>query len=99
MKLIPMKFIAAGFFLFAIAAPAAAAPTCQDRGGNTVHCDTAGAMPLGWTAPQADRHFPHAQPSAVIEAVAIVLLLIALIGLLPDFDGAHWDRQEGDEEE
>lgn len=31
--------------------PVLAAPTCLNRAGDTVRCDRAGAMPIGWTLP------------------------------------------------
>jgi len=77
---------------FALAAPAAAAPTCQDRGGQTVRCGTETAMPLGWTAPVHDRHFVPADKSEELKAVVFLLLLFALIALLPDFEQEQWDR-------
>jgi hypothetical protein len=85
------------FIMFA--APASAAPTCQDRGGNTVRCGTESAMLVGWAAPEWDRHFAGADKGEIVKAVAMLLLLFVLIALLPDFQGGRWDRQEGDEEE
>jgi hypothetical protein len=88
----PAKIAALDFLLIALmAAPAMAAPTCQDRAGNTVRCGTQTAMPVGWTAPAEDRHFAPADRSEEIKAVAILLLLFALIALLPDFGQEQWD--------
>jgi hypothetical protein len=78
------------------AAPASAAPTCQDRGGNAVRCGTANAMPLGWTAPDWDRHVAPSDKNEELKAVVFLLLLFALIALLPDFEQEQWD-QEADE--
>ena len=80
------------------AAPASAAPTCENRAGDAVHCDAAGALPLGARAAQADRHFDPTDWNAVKQALVMVMLLLALIALLPNFDGARWDRQESDED-
>ena len=82
------------------AGPALAGPTCQDRAGVPARCGTAGAMPLGWTAPAQVRE--AAQPSAlstreVLCLIALVGAVFALIALMPKFDG-RWDRQEGEEE-
>ena len=80
--------------LLTFAAPASAAPTCEDRSGNAVRCENPAAMPLGWHAPQSDRHFPPADPELVFTAVAMVVLLFALIALMPEFEG--WDGDDGD---
>ena len=37
---------------------AQAAPTCQNRNGDPVHCDAKDATPLGWKLPEAERA-PH----------------------------------------
>jgi hypothetical protein len=79
------------------AAPASAAPTCQDRVGDTVRCSTATAMPVGWTAPAYDRHVVPADKSEELKAVVFLLLLFALIALLPDFEQDQWDQQDADE--
>jgi len=78
---------------FAVAAPASAAPTCQDRVGNTVRCGTTTAMPVGWTAPVWDRNFAPADKSDELRAVVFLLLLFALIALLPDFEQEQWDQK------
>ena len=89
------------------AAPAVlAAPTCQDRNGDTIRCGTTGAMPVGWTLPPAElqaRQMAAQQdgPSAeaMIGMVIIIGSLFALIALMPEFDGrrdSDWDEQEGD---
>jgi hypothetical protein len=74
-----------------MAAPALAAPTCQDRVGNTVRCGTATAMPVGWTAPVWDRQSVPSDKSEELKAVVFLLLLFALIALLPDFEQEQWD--------
>ena len=78
------------------AAPAMAAPTCQTRTGMTARCGAPGAMPVGWTAPEADRHIPAGNPEDLWEAVAGILLLFALIALLPEFDGSRSEDWESD---
>jgi len=74
------------------AAPASAAPTCQDRIGDTVRCGTKAAMPVGWTAPAWDRNFAPADKSEELKAVVFLLLLFALIALLPSFEQEQWDK-------
>ena len=87
-----------------LAAPTArAAPTCQDRDGDTVRCGTKDAMPVGWSlAPQQfqDRQTAKsavADGSELLKAFGMIGLLLALLALLPEFDGAH-DRDWGDED-
>lgn len=80
----------------AVAAPASAAPTCQDRVGNTVRCGTQAAMPVGWTAPVWDRNFAPADKSEELKAVVFLLLLFALIALLPNFEQEQWDGKDPD---
>ncbi|HWX89579.1 MAG TPA: hypothetical protein VNY75_04690 [Rhizomicrobium sp.] len=82
------------------AAPAAqAAPTCQDRNGDTIKCGAPGAMPVGWTpSPQQlwDRSRPPSPSKGeLLSAFGMVGLILALIALLPEFHG--W-REEQDEE-
>ena len=85
------------FLLFA--PPVAAAPTCQGREGQTMRCGAPGAMPLGWTAPEADRRIASADQHEVWLAAGIILALFALIALLPDFDGSQPTDWEPDERE
>ena len=85
-----MKFLALALAL--LATPALAAPTCQDREGGTIRCGTPGAMPVGWTAPAEDAwryRLAHPGPPLgdILEVVAGIALLFALIALLPRFDG------------
>jgi len=87
-----------------LTAPAAmAAPTCQDRSGDTIRCGTEGSMPVGWTLPAPQRlqvlAARPATPPANLFGLGLFLIgFFALLALLPDFDG-KWDRQEQDEEE
>ena len=78
--------------LLLFATPVVAAPTCEDRSGNTVRCENPLAMPLGWRAPQSDRHFPPADPDQVFMAVGMVMLILALIALMPEFE--RWDGED-----
>ncbi|HEY1707780.1 MAG TPA: hypothetical protein VGG10_05910 [Rhizomicrobium sp.] len=91
--------------LILAATPALAAPTCQDQSGGTIRCGTPGAMPVGWTVLE---HPPSAtpatapdtdDPNAALKAICIVGMLLALIALMPEFDGRKdedWDKQERD---
>jgi hypothetical protein len=87
-----------------LTAPAAlAAPTCQDRSGDTIRCGTEGAMPVGWTLPMPLRQQvlaarPAVAPASLFGLGCFLIGFFALLALLPDFDG-KWDRQEQDEEE
>ena len=87
-----------------LAAPAAmAAPTCQDRDGDTIRCGTEGAMPVGWTLPAEQRARvlaarPAESPADLFGLGLFLTGFFALLALLPDFDG-RWDRQELDEED
>jgi hypothetical protein len=86
------------------ATPALAAPTCDNRSGETVRCRTAGAMPVGWAPSPADTFDrPAAAPDlSPAEGAALIYILgafFALIALMPEFDGRRdgdWDEQEGD---
>ncbi|MEI9991526.1 MAG: hypothetical protein WDM86_15965 [Rhizomicrobium sp.] len=91
--------------LLAFAPMARAAPTCQDRIGDTIRCGTPGAMPVGWTpSPQVLLAKRNSRPDGTgeaLKAAVVIALFLALIALLPEFDGTKatdWDRQEGDEE-
>ena len=89
-----MRFKIAAFVVVLtalMAAPAVAAPTCQDRVGDTVRCGTPTAMPVGWTAPAWDRQSIPSDKSEELKAVVFLLLLFALIALLPDFEQEQWD--------
>jgi len=84
---------------------ALAAPTCDDRNGDTIKCGTPGAMPVGWTPSPAgllDRPVESAGLGFAETAALIYILvaLFALIALMPEFDGwgdGDWDEQEGDD--
>ena len=86
--------------LFAGAGPALAAPTCQDRHGETIHCGAAGAMPVSWRAPPEqlwDREIsrpPGPGMDELLGAFCGLGLLFALIALLPDFDGWQDERDK-----
>ena len=102
------------FRAFAVAAalltaPAVlAAPTCQDKNGETIRCGTVGAMPVGWTlSPQQrlERQSPKPQyPSTnkLLELIGVMGVFFTLLALMPEFDGqttSDWGEQEGDREE
>ena len=85
------------------AAPVASAgPTCEDRAGEAVRCVDPRAMPPGWTLPLEER-LKHPDPGPPEPTVfqlggvfALIILFLALIALMPDFDG--WTAGESDEE-
>ena len=75
-----------------LATPAMAAPTCQDRNGDTIKCGAPSAMPVGWTLPPAEawrlrQVHPETPASDIWKVAAGLALLFALIALLPRFDG------------
>jgi len=82
--------------------PALAAPICFTRAGDAVHCEAKGAMPLGWRLPpdeaaRREMEQPPVPASAILKAVAGLVLFLSLIALLPEFDGRRdkdWDAQE-----
>jgi hypothetical protein len=80
-----------------LTSPALAAPTCMDRHAVTTRCGTANAMPVGWTPPPAAlverRRLLPPPPSsdAMFKLVLGLAALLALIALLPEFDG-HSDE-------
>jgi hypothetical protein len=82
-----------------------AAPTCQNANGSVARCGSPGAMPVGWKLPDDEYKLRQAalgnrtEPWALLDAVVLVASLLAIIALLPDFDGSSdvdWDEQEGD---
>jgi hypothetical protein len=89
--------------------PAAlAAPTCQDKDGETIRCGTQGAMPVGWTlSPQQrlERQIPKPKyPSTIelLELIGVMGVFFTLLALMPEFDGQHtsdWGEQEDDHQE
>lgn len=105
-----MRSVVAAFFVLALMlsdTAAQAAPTCQDKNGDTIKCGTPGAMPVGWTpSPQHLLDLSYSRPARSdtadgLKAFCLIGLILALIALLPEFDGtkaADWDRQEGDDE-
>ena len=77
-----------------LATPALAAPTCQDRNGDTIKCGAPGALPVGWTLPRQESwrlRLVHAETPTgdVVKVIAGLALLFALIALMPRFDGRH----------
>jgi hypothetical protein len=62
-------------------------------------------MPAGWKLPDEEYRRRQAalgnvvDPHALLNAFALIASLLAIIALLPDFDGrsdGDWDEQEGD---
>ena len=93
--------------LLLIAPSAHAAPTCVDKNGETIRCGVAAAMPVGWTpSPQQRLNWqianpPHSDRAPMLKAIWLIGLFLAMIALMPEFDGTRdgdWDKQEGDEE-
>ena len=88
--------------LFAVA-PSSAAPTCQNMDGDTVRCGTTGAMPVGWTLPAQQRQQKESiNPTQLLELFCGIGAFLALLALMPDFDGSRpgdWDREEGDDQD
>jgi len=92
---------ASGLFAgaLALAAPAAAAPTCLDSAGATVRCGAPNALPVG-VAPPAEQDVAHEDgiplpaPDTLFGLVCVLGGLFVLIGLMPDFDG--WGPGEGE---
>ena len=79
-----------GLILFGSAATAA--PTCQNRDGDTTRCGTTYAMPVGWSLPPAqrpDRDQADPPVSRMWLPIFMVCGLLGLISAMPDFDG--WD--------
>ena len=93
-----MRFVAIFVLALFCVAPAMAAPTCQARDGLTMRCGTPGAMPVGWTAPRMEHPLPRASTHDMWEAAAGLILLLALIALLPEFDGSRDEDWEPDKE-
>ena len=101
-----MRLPMLAFAFLVLSAPAAiAAPTCQDRNGDTIRCNTPGAMPVGWTpSPEVLLAKKSAAPDDSVQALkaaVVVALFLAMIALLPEFDGTKstdWARQEGDDD-
>jgi hypothetical protein len=83
-----------------LATPVLAAPTCQDRNGDTIKCGAPGAMPVGWKpSPQQlwDRQIARPPGPGLGELLGVfcgLALLFALIALMPDFDGWQDDQDE-----
>jgi hypothetical protein len=77
-----------------------AAPTCVDESNLVRRCGTPGAMPVGWTPPDAASAPQPApeDPSTVFSLICIVGGLFALIALMPDFDGDWGPPPPADED-
>lgn len=87
-----------------IAAPMAqAAPCCWDKAGNPIRCGAPGAMPVGWSpSPQQRLNRDLANPiganvNQLLKAAYILGLFLAMIALMPEFDGTRaedWDERD-----
>jgi hypothetical protein len=88
------------FAVLTLLAAARAAPVCENRAGEPVRCEAKDAMPLGWKLPAAERArhpLPPTDTRLATDAVLLVALLLALVALLPEFDGredADWIEKD-----
>ena len=92
-----------------LSGPAAlAAPTCQDKNGDTIKCGTPGAMPVGWTLSRQERlERQRSTPigpgtNQLLELICVLGVFFALMALLPEFDGwgaGDWEQKGRDDEE
>jgi len=77
--------------LWAAMPSAQGAPVCQNRSGVWVRCEAKDAMPVGWKLPEAERALhPMAPPTdqrRAMETILLIVLFLALIAMLPEFDG------------
>ncbi len=71
--------------------PAAADSMCSLKNGVASACSDPGAKPLA-----ADQII-GSPASQILPGLMLIVGLIGMFALLPDFEG--WDRQEGDEDE
>jgi hypothetical protein len=96
-------WILAFVMLLLAGAGALAAPTCMDKGGNTIRCNAQGAMPVGWTPPPGillERELslpPNPGAGRLLKIALGLAVFFALIALLPDFDG-DWNRRGKDDD-
>ena len=106
MRRLTLAFAVAATLLTSSAA--LAAPTCQDKNGDTIRCGTQGAMPVGWTlSPQQRLERQISKPkypstNELLELIGVMGVFFALLALMPEFDGQNardWGEQEGDREE
>ncbi len=103
----PLVLVLAAAISLFTADAALAGPCCVDKNGDPIKCGVPGAMPVGWSLPPRqllDREMLHpmdANMNELLKAFCAIGLLLALIALLPEFDGTRagdWDKQEGDDE-
>jgi hypothetical protein len=101
----PLVLALAALITLSTASMVRAGPSCVDRNGDPIHCGVKGAMPVGWTpSPQTLLRVQMSRPRGtgflnLERAACLLALFLAATALLPDFDGAHgedWDRQEDD---
>ena len=98
--------ILAAAVLLAVAPITSAGPICEDRAGESVRCEDARAMPLGWSLPLDERLKhprsgpPDPTPVQLGGVFILIFLFFALIALMPDFDGwtsgGPGEKGEGD---
>src|SRR5260370_408222 len=89
-----------------IASEALAAPTCQDRNGETIRCGTQGAMPVGWSLSpqqrleqQISKKPKYPSTNELLELIGVMGVYFTLLALMPEFDGQRtrdWGEQEDD---
>jgi len=80
----------------ALATAAAAAPTCRTANGTTTRCGVAGAMPVGWRQPAGERLAQRDDGPTVGQLATLVIIVggvIAIIALMPKFDG-DWEPRD-----
>ena len=89
-----------------IATPALAAPTCLTPKGDTIRCGSPGAMPVLWKpSPQVmwEREMEIKPPgpgkAQLLAVFGGLALFLALIALMPDFDGWQPDDSNKRDEE
>ena len=76
----------------ALVTPIWAAPTCQDRNGDTIRCGAPSAMPVNWRLPPEEAQarklaYPRPPAAEIWKVAGLLALFFALIALLPRFDG------------
>lgn len=83
------------------ASGAQAAPACWDKNGNPIRCGAPGAMPVGWSLSQQqrlDRDLANpidANVNQLLKAAYILGLFLAMIALMPEFDGTRAEDWDG----
>lgn len=95
-----LSALAAAAFLTASSAHASP-PACNTVTGENARCGEAGAMPFGWTPPDAilERQRELTLPAwpQLLSLAGLLGSFFALIALMPKFDG-NWEAEEGDDD-